>query len=203
MVGMVIILSYQGGCTTAPSSQQKKTEKQVETKTQAETKSDPFVEAKKEIVRLPPSAFPQLPPEIRGQLEAKGCLIPQSFEGPEPHNVIRGEFGQEGQIDWAALCSKGGKTSLQVLWSGPSKCKSEFPEVDDLHGLQGMGNGKIEYSAKLARATPEYIVSHHEAYNVPLPVEPNHDGIELIFLGKASSISYCSEGEWLRLQGAD
>jgi hypothetical protein len=43
------------------------------------------------IKRIPPSAFPQLPPSLRQALELRGCRIPQRWEGglSKPHNVIR------------------------------------------------------------------------------------------------------------------
>jgi hypothetical protein len=59
------------------------------------------------IKRLPPSAFPQLPPSLRQALEQRGCRIPQLWGGwlTKRHNVIRGAFLEKNRIDWAVLCS--------------------------------------------------------------------------------------------------
>src|SRR6266581_8758902 len=64
-----------------------------------------FDQADKKIVRLSPSAFPELPGNVVRELQRRGCTIPQEAFTKRHHNVIRGEFAQPGQTDWAILCS--------------------------------------------------------------------------------------------------
>src|SRR5260370_36608586 len=64
-----------------------------------------FDEAERRIVRLQPTAFPQLPGNVVRELQRRGCTIPQEAYTRRPHNGIRGEFAKTGQTDWAVLCS--------------------------------------------------------------------------------------------------
>src|SRR5437773_1573493 len=64
-----------------------------------------FDQADQKIVRLPPSAFPELPGNVARELQRRGCTIPQEAFTKRPHNVVRGEFARPGQLDWAILCS--------------------------------------------------------------------------------------------------
>jgi hypothetical protein len=51
-----------------------------------------FDEPEKHIVRLPPTAFPNLPQNVVRELARRGCSIPQVAEIKKPTNVIRGSF---------------------------------------------------------------------------------------------------------------
>lgn len=62
-------------------------------------------EADIQVTRLPPSAFPEMPTNIRRELERRGCTIPKVWADKRPHNVIKGEFTGKGQTDWAVLLS--------------------------------------------------------------------------------------------------
>src|SRR5688572_21225806 len=75
-----------------------------------------FDEAERRIVRLPASAFPELPRHLAAELERRGCTIPQESYTKKRNNVIQGEFARPGQKDWAALCSSGGSSSILVFW---------------------------------------------------------------------------------------
>jgi len=79
---------------------------------------DAWDRADSATTRLPPSGFSQLPPGVRRALEERGCMIPQSSERRQPHNVIRGEFQQPGQLDWAVLCSRARVSTILVFWKG-------------------------------------------------------------------------------------
>src|SRR5215203_3177441 len=68
-------------------------------------------------VRLKPAVFSQLPKKIISYLEARNCTIPQSFIGSKPHNVVRGQFAQANQSDWAVLCSRRGVSVILVFWN--------------------------------------------------------------------------------------
>ncbi|MEJ2147597.1 MAG: hypothetical protein P8020_20950 [Acidobacteriota bacterium] len=163
-------------------------------------------EALEKLVRLPPSAFPALPKEVAGQLERRGCLIPQaSFYDPEPHNVISGEFARRGQTDWAVLCSVEGQSKILVFWGGPARCPDSLPHGEDRGCFQDvMGDGTMAYSCVIFRADEKYIKDKLALYGQSdaAPVI-DHDGINDAFAEKASSVRYCHDGRWLDLPGAD
>ena len=159
--------------------------------------------AERDIKRVPPSAFKELPMAIVKQLEARGCTIPQAADISEPHNVIRGEFAQSGQMDWAVLCSKEGKSSILIFWQKPTACSSELPASEDKFWLQGLGQGRIGYSRKITAVGKKYVLDHFRTYGGPTPPALDHEGIDDAFVEKASVVHYCHQGKWLDLQGAD
>ncbi len=74
---------------------------------------------------LRPDDFKVVPARVRSKLNEERCLIPQDAEKPEPRNIVSGEFARQGQQDWAAYCSVGGKSKLVVVWGGPSQCSGD------------------------------------------------------------------------------
>jgi hypothetical protein len=77
------------------------------------------------IRSLPPSAFPELPANVAGELDRRECRIPQ----PERHkrnNVIQGEFLKPAQTDWAILCMTKQVTSLLVFENGSEQSPVEI-----------------------------------------------------------------------------
>jgi hypothetical protein len=154
------------------------------------------------VVRLPPSAFPNLPPSVRRQVEAHGCEIPQeAFDGGNKvNNVIVGEFAQQGQKDWAILCSKGGNSSILVFWGKPTSCSSEMRAEEDAKYLQGDGTGRFVYSRGIRAVSETQLRSNA---NHPPAGLMKHQGIEDAFAGKASTIVYCVDGKWKAIAGAD
>jgi hypothetical protein len=101
-----------------------------------------FKAAERQIVRLPPASFPELPPAIARELQHRGCTIPQDVFSRTPRNVISGEFARRGQKDWALLCSIKGSSSILVFWNGSAKNAAELNPADDLNYLQGLGGDK-------------------------------------------------------------
>lgn len=69
----------------------------------------------RQVTRLPPSAFTQVPTEIRRELKRRGCTIPQLSSGKKPQNVIKGEFIGKGRADWAVLCSLNGSSRILIF----------------------------------------------------------------------------------------
>jgi hypothetical protein len=159
--------------------------------------------AEREIRRLPPSSFKELPAKVVKELKVRGCTIPQTYTSRKPHNVIQGEFARKGQKDWAVLCSKESKLAILVFWAKRTKCPAEMPWFEDKHGLQGIGGEEIGYLIAIAPVDADYILEHYERYGGPKPPPLDHQGIERVFGEKGSSVLYCHEGEWLRLTGAD
>ncbi len=164
---------------------------------------DKWHEAEKNIKRLRPTEFSQLPKSIVKALQVRRCQIPQSPDVPKLHNIIRGKFANPTQNDWAVLCSRNHSSSILIFWNGSTKSVSEIEKSSDLDWLQGSSEGKIGYSRIINPADKKYILDHYRGYGGPKPPLINHEGINVIFSGKASTIRYFHRKKWLRLQGAD
>lgn len=159
--------------------------------------------AERNIRRLMPGAFPNLPPGVTHDLERRGCLIPQTAYDAHPHNVVSGEFARPGQTDWAVLCSVNGASTILVFWRGDVRDVAEIAPGEDLGSLQGMGEGRIGYSRMIGVADRKFILDHYQAYGGVKPPEIDHLGIDDAFVEKASVVHYFHQGQWLRLTGAD
>ncbi len=159
--------------------------------------------ADREVRRLPPTAFSQLPANLVKDLQRRGCTIPQEHFTKEPHNVIRGEFARPGQTDWAVLCSINRVSSILVYWNGSETNPAELGKGEDRSVLQTLSEQGIGYSRQIKAVGSQWILRYHSYHGGPEPPPIDHLGIENSFVGKASVILYYSAGQWLRLQGAD
>ena len=155
------------------------------------------------IKRMSPVAFPQLPKAIIKSLQKRGCRIPQADEISKPHNVIRGQFANPKQNDWAILCSRKHNSSILIFWNASTVSVSELAKSPDLSWMQGTGENRIGYSRAIFTADKKDILDHSKSYGGRKPPPINHGGIHDAFVGKASSILYLYRGKWLQLQGAD
>jgi len=162
-----------------------------------------FETAERQILRLSPSAFPELPQKVLADLKQRGCLIPQVPPAKQPHNVIKGEFAKPGQADWAILCSIAGVSSILVYWNGSTANPAQIAEMKDLSLLQSSGAGRIFYSRAIAPADRAYILRHYRAYGGTKPPPLDHQGINDAFVQKGSVVFYFDLGKWLQLIGAD
>ncbi len=159
-----------------------------------------FEEADRSILRLPPSAFPELPKNLRQDLERRSCTIPQVWLNQKPHNVIKGQFVRAGQVDWTVLCSVDRASTILVYRNGSALNPLAIVRERDIDKLQGVGNNEIGYSRELAPATRAFILSHDHERAAP---QIYHDGINDAFVGKASVVRYFHKGKWIALAGAD
>jgi len=160
--------------------------------------------AGREVRRIPPRDFKQLPPGIVSQLERMNCAIPQRWDHlpDQPlQNVISGEFARKGQRDWAVLCSAAGKSWIQVFWGGPEKCAARVGESDDF--LQEVEPGKIGYARQIAAADEKNILHYQKENGGPPPPRITHLGIDDGFGESGSTVRYCQRGRWLELMGGD
>ncbi len=156
------------------------------------------------IVRLPPTAFSQLPESIVQHLQRRGCTVPQTYLSAKPHNVISGEFARRGQTDRAVLCSRNGESSILVFWRGSTKSVSEVARSPDRSFLQTITEGgKVGFSRIIETVCRDYILKHYEAYGGRKPPPTYHQGINDAYAEKASIVLYYYRGRWLELQGAD
>jgi hypothetical protein len=162
-----------------------------------------FEEAERRIVRLSPTAFPQLPAGVVQELQRRGCQIPQTAFTKDRCNVIKGEFARPGQTDWAVLCSLKGVSSILVFWNGSPKSPAEIASLEDRIFLQGIAADRIGYSRQINPVGRNFIQRHYEAYGGPTPPPLNHLGIDDAFVEKASVVWYFHAGKWWKLSGAD
>lgn len=163
---------------------------------------DKWQEANANVVRLAPASFKQLPPLVVADLEARHCTIPQTFAEREPHNVVSGSFTKRGEVDWAILCSRNGVSTILVYPSGRVKSVHELGTGSDYGYLQVIdGEGTIGFSRKIDRASIDY-VKRRLPPSVPT-TSIDKDGIEDIFVEKASVIRYLYRRKWTEFMGLD
>ncbi|HYK90414.1 MAG TPA: hypothetical protein VE398_16685 [Acidobacteriota bacterium] len=188
IVGLAVlsVLAYLAPISTRPGRQ-----------------SDIWAEASKKIQRLQPDAFLNLPPGIVSELKKRRCTVPQAEGYREPHNVIKGSFERNGQTDWAVLCSDGGISRILVFWDASAARIAELEISADREWLQSGADGRIEYSRKIEPVGQPYIIQHYEAYGGEKPPPIDHQGINNIFVDKASVVLYYYQGKWMKLTGAD
>ena len=158
------------------------------------------------IRKLQPADVAGLPPEFVGKLNARGCAIPQfgdvgrrgvtadeSGTADRPTNVIHGEFARRGQEDWAALCSKGGSSTIVIFWGKTTACPGSLARLEDAHYLKPGKDKKVRYSRSI-RALGESDLGDRGGIAGLKPF--SHQGIDDRFVGKSSAFFYCNEGKW-------
>jgi hypothetical protein len=156
-----------------------------------------------QIVRLSPAAFPDLPGNLVQELQRRQCTIPQETFSKNRNNVIKGEFARPGQTDWAALCSVNGVSTILVFWNGYEKNPATLASVPDNGFVQFLGRDQWGYSRGIEAVGKDYIMRHYEAHGGLKPPPIDHQGINDVFIEKASVVLYLYEGQWLKLAGAD
>lgn len=154
-------------------------------------------------VRLKPDAFRVLPSPIQADLTKRGCTIPQPFAAGPPQNVISGHFYTATGSDWAVLCSRSRISSILVYRRGAPESLVELHARPDKDFLQVTVPGTIGYSRVIALATAAYIRAQKDRYGFVEPRAIEHEGINDLFVEKASMVWYYHQGQWLQLPGAD
>jgi hypothetical protein len=150
---------------------------------------------------LPLASFPGLPVPVVAQLSRRDCMIPQSFEAQQPENVVHGAFRAPGSIDWAALCSASGSTTLYVFFAGQLDAPVALRSQPDTAWL-GAEPGSSVFGSAWGIATlsvPELRASLHLRQPVPL----DHDAIDDARLERSDVIHYFQDGKWLNLRAAN
>jgi hypothetical protein len=153
-------------------------------------------------VRLRPGSLARLPASIRIEMERRGCTVPQPFGSNRPRNVISGHFKEARRTDWAALCSRGGRSVVLVFHGTNFSAVDELDEAADSDYLQTVSEGRIGFSRALAVVSPSIMKGTPDANDLK-PRVIDHDGIDDAFEGKGSTILYWTGKKWIRLQGAD
>src|SRR5215469_15060571 len=130
--------------------------------------------AARQIIRLNPAQFPELPKAIATVLQRRGCTVPQTPMINGRHNVIKGEFLKPAQTDWAVLCSVGGVSSVLIFWNGSAVSPAQIAKRNDVDRLQGWGGNKIVFSSVISPVGREYILEHYRAYGAEKPPPIDH-----------------------------
>jgi hypothetical protein len=156
-----------------------------------------------ETLRLSPADFLDLPPAVRAELDRRGCTIPQVHGEARPHNVVRGAFRSGRRTDIAVLCSRDGASGILIFWGTDFRSTDEIARQPDEGYLQVMASGEIGYSREIVTASPDFIRRQHERYGGAKPPALSHDGINDLFLGKASVVWYLHDGKWLQVAGVE
>lgn len=163
-----------------------------------------WLHADEQTVRLNPSAFPNLPPQVRAELERRGCTIPQPSGASQPRNVVSGSFVTTGQTDWAVLCSRNKRSAILVFRTGHSENVDEFADEPDLQYLQVVSrDNKIGYSRVLTCVSAKSLLKGIGARADSKLRHIDHDGVENAFVEKGSTLWYWSGGKWGKLSGGD
>ena len=162
-----------------------------------------FDRADEETVRLLPGAFDDISSSVQEELKRRGCTIPQVYPGVERGNIVRGRFTAPDQIDTAVLCSRERVSSILIFQGESTTVIAELASAPDRNYLQGVGGGVIGFSRALGVANPQYIQEHYETFGGLEPPPLDHDGVNDVFIEKASVVWYWYEGQWLQLTGAD
>ena len=163
---------------------------------------DQWEKAARDVVRLAPSSFSQLPKNVRQELERRNCTIPQVWGEHPPGNVITGEFLKKGQKDWAVLCSVRLKSSILVLPAATPQNAYTLAEEEDLNMLTGVGDGKIGFSREIKPVGDASIQEHYKADGGPKPPVIDHFGIG-DSLDEGSMVFYFYQNKWLHLRESD
>jgi hypothetical protein len=202
VTGLVIACLIPAACGESKPPQEPPAVTSIRTSTQEETPPD-FEKADRDTVRLSPDAFSDLPSSIRADLKRRGCTIPQEWFSPTQNNVVKGHFSSSAQIDIAVLCSVSRISSILVFRNSSASDVAELASARDANYLQTVLPGKIGYSRGLGVVGAEGIQKYFEKFGGPTPPPIDHEGINDMFIEKASVVRYWHEGKWLELTGAD
>ncbi len=140
---------------------------------------------------LPLSSFPQLPSAVAQDLDAKGCMVPQTYEAHEPENVIRGSFEKPGSRDWAVLCSVKGMTTLYVFLGSNLTSPIALRQQPDTAwlGHDWANNPSFDYGFAWG-------ISTMPADVMPRKDRLDHDGVEDAFVEQSAVVHYYADGHW-------
>lgn len=139
-----------------------------------------------------PEEFQKLPVNIRTSLMSSMCKIPVAPR-VGASSVISGNFSGSESIDYAVLCSNGNDCWIRVFVDSNSGSMSvvDIGARNVSSCMQAGPSGEWVFSRSLAARGPT------EAGKTRL------EGVEDIFMGKASTIYYHMEGKWVEYPGSD
>jgi hypothetical protein len=162
------------------------------------------------VRRLPPHAFTRVPAPVRRTLEAERCLIPQASASHGKNNVVHGHFRSHSRIDYAALCSRNGKSTVFVINPVTGAILARlYRQPDDEYVVGDIdptnGEARHLYARRLSTVPPMpdgFCLEGLEEY-LRCPCKgTSYDGIEDLFEGKASE-THCWRNGWHTVTSGD
>jgi hypothetical protein len=157
------------------------------------------------IRHLPVSSFPELPANIAGLLNKRGCTVPQTYEAHRPENVVHASLAQAGSSDWAVLCSAQGTVSLLVFFNAAQveampMVLASSPEIQRLQAHDP--SGVLGFNWGIDPATPQQV---HEAQSgmKHRPGQVDHDALADSTVEQGTIYHFYAKGNWSLLDTAD
>jgi hypothetical protein len=148
------------------------------------------------IRHLPVSSFPDLPAAVQGELNRRGCMIPQTYEAHRPENVIHGSFEKAGSSDWAVLCSAEGTVSLLVFFASALEKPSILAAAPETQRLQVYDlTGILGFNWGIDPASPEQVREARAAME-PRPPPLDHDTVADAIIEHRTVYHYYVRSAW-------
>ncbi|HET7103650.1 MAG TPA: hypothetical protein VFI20_06145 [Terracidiphilus sp.] len=157
--------------------------------------STPYV-----IHRLPVSSFPELPEQVRQELNLRGCMIPQTYQAHRPENVIHASLEAVGTSDWAALCAAHGMVSLLVFFGRALDKPMQLASAQETERLQTRGgSGVLGFNWGIDPASPERV--HDAQAGMEDRSPPNdHDALADSVIDRHTVFHYYTHYAWVLLE---
>jgi hypothetical protein len=152
------------------------------------------------IRHLPVSSFPGLPEGLTGELNRRGCLIPQSYEAHHPENVVHASLERAGSFDWAVLCSSRGTVSLLVYFSSaPTEVLvlAAAPETERLQAHDS--TGVLGFNWGIDPVTPQQI-RQAQSGMAPRPAPVDHDALADTVVDRHTVYHFYLKSAWTVLE---
>ena len=155
------------------------------------------------IRHLPPSSFPALPAAIQTQLNARGCLIPQTYEAHRPENVVEASLEGRGTSDWAVLCSSQGTVSLLVFFAESATRPASQPfvlaSVLETKRLQAHGASSVlGFNWGIDPASPRRVAEAQAGLD-PRPTAVDHDALADSVIDQKTIYHFYAKSAWTLL----
>jgi hypothetical protein len=151
------------------------------------------------VPRLSPARMPEIPERVRAVLGARGCLVPQYFNG-ERRNAYGGAFSAKGAAEWAVMCSVNGNSQILIIASLTGAVVDSVALGGDAEAMdQTDGKWGFTRTFSVFRLGPREIDDYSKS--IPQPVD--HDALDIPIFGKASVAHYLARGKWYHVITSD
>ena len=152
------------------------------------------------IRHLPISSFPDLPAELAGLLNRRGCLIPQTYEAHHPENVVHASLELPGSSDWAVLCSERGTVSLLVFFSSAPASLLVLAAAPETERLQAHDpSGFLGFNWGIDPASPEQIRTAQIGL-LHRPALVDHDALADTLVDRRTVYHFYLKSAWIVLE---
>jgi hypothetical protein len=152
------------------------------------------------IRRLPLSSFPKLPDAIADGLNARGCMIPQTYSARRPENVVQASLEKAGSSDWAVLCSVKGTVTLLVFFASAPEKPTELASALETQSLQVHdSSGVLGFNWAIDPASPQRIREAQAAMEHHPPLL-DHDALADTILEKGTIYHFYIKNAWTQVE---